>query len=121
MVLAVLTGWLPGPAGIPLFILGLSLLAVHHEWAERYIDTIKKYADKLGDLIFVNRPGFQLFYDIFAPGVTFIGIILLWRHSAVWMISAGIFFCGVGITVLLGNRHRWQRMKDSIRRGQKKR
>jgi membrane-bound ClpP family serine protease len=44
MILAVLTGWLPGPGGIPLFIIGLSLLAINHEWAERYIDLLKNRA-----------------------------------------------------------------------------
>jgi hypothetical protein len=41
MVLAILLGWLPGPGGIPLFLVGLSLLAINHEWAKKRMDSIK--------------------------------------------------------------------------------
>lgn len=115
MIAAILTGWLPGPTGLPLFILGLSLLAVHHEWAERYIDMLKKYADKLGDYIFVNNPRMQLAYDIFAPLLVGLGIFWLFRHSAVWMISLGIFAVFMGVTFLLGNRGRFKRLKQSLK------
>lgn len=115
MILAVLTGWLPGPGGIPLFIVGLSLLAINHEWAERYIDILKKYADRLGDLIFVKNPRVQFLYDVMAPFAVVAGVILLSKHSAVWMISLGIFLSFIGITFLLGNRGRWGRLKRKLK------
>ena len=34
LILAPLTGWLPGPGGIPLFIAGLAVLASEFEWAQ---------------------------------------------------------------------------------------
>lgn len=115
MIVAVLTGFLPGPGGIPLFILGLSLLAVHHKWAERYIDLLKKYADKLGAVIFIKNPIVQWTYDVLAPLAVLAGILLLLRHSAVWMISLGIFMMFIGVTFLLGNRGRWHQIRQSIR------
>ncbi len=33
-----LTGWLPGPGGIPLFLIGIAILATEFEWAERLRD-----------------------------------------------------------------------------------
>ncbi len=116
MIGAILTGWLPGPTGIPMFILGLSLLAIHHEWAERYIKILKKYANRASDYIFVNNPGIQLFYDTIAPLMIGGGIYLLWRHSAVWQVSMGIFLLGLGVTLLLGNRNRFKRFKKSLLR-----
>lgn len=115
MIAAVLTGWLPGPGGIPLFIVGLSLLAVHHKWAERYIDLLKKYADKLGDVVFIKNPIVQWAYDALAPLAIIAGVLLLLRHSAVWMISLGIFAVFMGVTFLLGNRDRWHHIRQSIR------
>lgn len=111
IVAALLTGWLPGPGGVPLFIIGLSLLAINHTWAERYIDLLKKYADKLGDVIFVKNPKIQFLYDAIAPVVLAMGVILLVRHSAWWLVSLGIFQVFAGITFLLGNRGRWQKLK----------
>ena len=35
MVAALLTGWLPGPGGIPLFLLGLAVWASEFAWAKR--------------------------------------------------------------------------------------
>lgn len=116
MIGAILTGWLPGPTGIPMFILGLSLLAIHHEWAERHMNTLKKYADKLGDYVFVDQPRIKLLYDILAPIFIGLGAIFLIRHSAVWQISMGIFLLGLGFTLLLGNRKRFHRIKQSLRR-----
>ena len=37
LILAPLTGWLPGPGGIPLFIAGLAVLAREFEWAQRVL------------------------------------------------------------------------------------
>ena len=30
-----LTGWLPGPGGIPLFLIGVAILATEYAWAQR--------------------------------------------------------------------------------------
>jgi hypothetical protein len=38
VVLSVLTGWLPGPGGIPLFLAGMAVLASEFAWARRLLD-----------------------------------------------------------------------------------
>ncbi len=35
MLLAAATGWLPGPGGIPLALVGLAVLSTEFEWARR--------------------------------------------------------------------------------------
>ena len=115
MIVALATGWLPGPGGIPLFILGLSLLAINHEWAQRYIDLLKKHANSLGDKIFVNNHKLQLLYDLIAPIVIFCGVFLILNHSALWKITLGIFGIFAGFTLLLGNRQRWKRLKNKLK------
>lgn len=35
-----LTGWLPGPGGIPLFLIGVAILATEFKWAERLKNVI---------------------------------------------------------------------------------
>lgn len=37
---SILTGWLPGPGGIPLLIIGIAILASEFEWAARLRDRI---------------------------------------------------------------------------------
>lgn len=41
ILLAVATGWLPGPGGIPLAIAGLAVLASEFEWAQRLLHPIE--------------------------------------------------------------------------------
>lgn len=50
ILLGLLTGWLPGPGGIPLILAGLALLALNYVWAENLLNNVKK---RLKDL--VNR------------------------------------------------------------------
>lgn len=114
MLLAIATGWLPGPGGIPLFIIGLSLLAVNHEWAERYIDLLKEYADKVSDLIFLPR--LRVFFDILAPILLITGALFIVFQSAIWMISFGVFCLGMSLLTFFGNRNRWARSKKWVKK-----
>lgn len=116
MIAALLTGWLPGPGGIPLFIIGLSLLAINHDWAKRYMDIMKKYADKLGDLIFIKNRVVQLVYDIIAPFLILFGVLLITTRDDWWIISSGIFGVFLGLTIFLGNRGRWQVLKSKFKK-----
>jgi hypothetical protein len=45
---AAATGWLPGPGGIPLFLIGIAILATEFEWAERWRDRILVVIHYLG-------------------------------------------------------------------------
>lgn len=116
IIAAVLTGWLPGPGGIPLFLIGLSLLAINHTWARKHMDTLKNYADRLSDQIFIADPTVQLLYDIFGPILMIVGSYLVWRHSAMWLVSVGIVLFFMGVTILSGNRQRWPRLKATLKR-----
>jgi hypothetical protein len=62
----VLFGWLPGPGGVPLFLLGLSLLAVNHDWAERWLETAKHKGKSLKQTFFPNTRWIRRAYDIVA-------------------------------------------------------
>lgn len=114
MILAILTGWLPGPGGIPLFIVGLSLLAINHEWAQKYIDLLKEYADKFGDLIFIEKPRVKLAYDVLAGLAVTTGVLLLLKRTVFWMMPVGVFLFFIGLAVFLRNRHRYRNWKRRI-------
>lgn len=48
VIAAGLTGWLPGPGGIPLFLIGVAILATEFEWAQRLRDFILRIIKQLG-------------------------------------------------------------------------
>lgn len=43
IIASALTGWLPGPGGIPLFLIGIAILATEFEKAQRVRDWILEY------------------------------------------------------------------------------
>jgi hypothetical protein len=45
---AAATGWLPGPGGIPLFLIGVAILATEFEWAERLRDRMLDIIHTIG-------------------------------------------------------------------------
>jgi uncharacterized protein (TIGR02611 family) len=55
IIAAILTGWLPGPGGIPLFLIGIAILATEFERAERFRDWILRYLHRFGVWYRKNR------------------------------------------------------------------
>ncbi len=45
---AAATGWLPGPGGIPLFLVGIAILATEFVWAEKFRDRVLEIIFYLG-------------------------------------------------------------------------
>lgn len=49
IILAGLTGWLPGPGGIPLFLIGIAILSTEFKWAKKIkdmmLDILKRCRD----------------------------------------------------------------------------
>ncbi len=110
---SIATGWLPGPGGIPLFLIGLGLLSLNHAWAERYMEFTRRSAGQVSDMVFTPR--LQLFYDVSAPLLILAGGWLLLRHSAPWLVSLGVSTTFLGIVILLGNRGRWDGLKQRLK------
>lgn len=40
-------GWLPGPGGIPLFLIGVTILATEYSWAKRFQNFVLRYVARL--------------------------------------------------------------------------
>lgn len=52
---AAATGWLPGPGGIPLFLIGIAILATEFVWAERVRDRVIAWVHIFGNWYRRNR------------------------------------------------------------------
>ena len=116
---AIPLGWLPGPGGIPLVILGLSLLANNHEWAERWLDRVKRQAGKAADSVANSDPVTRWAIDIFSVILIAGAVILLTQFTRSVAITAAISFVIVGITMLLTNQNRYQKAWEKFRRKHK--
>ena len=49
VLLGLSTGWLPGPGGIPLVLLGLAVLASEFEWAHRLLQWARVKVHEMGE------------------------------------------------------------------------
>jgi hypothetical protein len=110
IILAALTGWLPGPGGIPLFLIGLGILSLNYEWAERLLKNFdakrREYTDKyLMATLAVSRT-----MDGICIVLLLGGIYGLLNFGNLWLrgISAGLII--LAIITLLSNQKRFERL-----------
>lgn len=111
IIAAALTGWLPGPGGIPLFIAGLGLLSINNEWARRLRDYLLQHGGKLVKVIFPANPIVQWLYDIVVVLLWVLVVILAEQHAALWQISLAIALFFLSVAIALLNRDRMQRLR----------
>ena len=111
IVLAGLTGWLPGPGGIPLAIAGLGLLSINNKWAKDLREYALKNGGRLMKIIFPKHPIAQWIYDIVAVGLFAVAAYLGWRHAALWQISIATMAFFAAIFIALMNRERLAALK----------
>lgn len=111
IIAAALTGWLPGPGGIPLFIAGLGLLSIHNEWARRLRDYLLQHGGKLIKVLFPANPAIQWLYDIIVVLLWLVVAVLVWLHSSVWQVSLAVALFFISVAVALINRERLDRLK----------
>lgn len=106
VVAAALTGWLPGPGGIPLLIAGLGLLSIHNKWAKDLREYLLKHGGKILQIIFPKHPIAQWAYDIVAIALFALAACLYWRHAAFWQISVATMAFFAAVFISLMNRER---------------
>ncbi|CAN5404463.1 hypothetical protein BH09PAT4_BH09PAT4_01090 [soil metagenome] len=111
ILLAALTGWLPGPGGIPLAIAGLGLLSINNDWARRLRDYLLDNGGKVIKILFPPNPIIEWLYDIIVVLLWILVAVLTYQHAALWQISlaVGLFFASLAIAAL--NRDRMQRLR----------
>ncbi|MBA2279210.1 hypothetical protein H0V99_02090 [Candidatus Saccharibacteria bacterium] len=105
-----LFGWLPGPGGIPLLILGLSLLAVNHDWAERWMETVKYKGTTLKKYLFPSSPWVRLFYDFGSVVIILGGIYVLLNSDKRLLSAVGTIMITFGLVIFLFNRDRFDKI-----------
>ena len=112
IILSVLTGWLPGPGGIPLFLAGLGLLSINNAWAKKLLEYFKTNGQKFLELIFPDNPLIKALHDVFVA-VLLIGVIVLivYANNAVAYGVAIVLFV-LAIVDLLYNRKRWRTFRN---------
>lgn len=79
IIAAALTGWLPGPGGIPLFLVGIAVLATEFAWAKRLQDRVINDIKQFGK-IYREHKVIGTIVIIIAIAIVVSLSILLYRH-----------------------------------------
>lgn len=116
IIIAILFGWLPGIAGIPLFLAGLSLLAINHVWARRALEHAKRHGLKFLKHIFNEHRVVVIIYDIVTVILAVGAFILLATYTTNVMRLTAITLIVMGVGLFFGNRKRLERFVRHIRR-----
>lgn len=111
IVLAILTGWLPGPGGIPLALAGLGLLSINNEWARRIRTYLVEHGGKLVKILFPPNPIVQWLYDILVVVLLVAAGWLAELHAAIWQISLAVALFFIAVFLALMNRERLEKLK----------
>lgn len=111
-----LFGWLPGPGGVPLTIAGLSLLAVNHDWAERWLETTKVKGVSIKNKLFPDRPLIKHAYDIVGSIVLALGLYLSFTADTRILSAVGAIFTTFSFSVILFNRKRLDKLSDIFKK-----
>jgi hypothetical protein len=111
IIAAGLTGWLPGPGGLPLFIAGLGLLSIHNKWAQDLRDFVLKNGGTLVQKLFPKNIIAQWAYDIIAVTLYATSAYLAWSHAVWWQVSIAVSLFFAATFIALMNRERLQALK----------
>lgn len=116
LLAALLTGWLPGPGGIPLALAGLGLLSINNKWAKDLREYLLKHGGKVMQLIFPKHPIAQWAYDVVVIVLYAIAAYLGWQHAAVWQLSVAVTAFFTATFIALMNRERLSTLRSKKKR-----
>lgn len=120
IIASIAFGWLPGPGGIPMFLGGLGLLAIHHRWARNLLNRLKTDGARIFDRIFPDHPLVVIAYDVVVIGLTVLSIGILRAYTSRLSTAIGIFLLCLGFGLFLGNRKRLQDISRRLKRFSRK-
>jgi hypothetical protein len=115
IILGLLTGWLPGPGGIPLILAGLGLLSIHNHWARKILIYFKENGDKFMKYLFPENPWIKALHDFFAVSLLISAVVLISAKVNAFTIGISIALIVLAIVDFMYNRKRWLRLTGKIK------
>lgn len=115
IIIAVPIGWLPGPGGIPLILLGLGLLAKNNRWARNLLSDFEVKLRYYSSRVMHAHPILQLGLDVIGLAAFGAGLYAIITETGISQVI-GTAAITSGLILLVVNRARGERLYDKIRR-----
>ncbi len=119
MIASVLLGWLPGPGGIPLFLAGLGLVSLNHEWAANLLKNFEKRREAITDKYLMSSPRTSHIIDFVSLVTMISGLYLAIAQSGLLYKGLGLALTSVSLIVLLSNQKRFERIAARFKKHNK--
>jgi hypothetical protein len=110
IIIAPFLGWIPGPGGIPLLILGLGLLSQNHAWAERLLASVKERAGRATSKVAEASPAVRWAIDAGSLVLISIAVIIITNVTRSVFKTAAISLIAAGVVLLLTNQNRYKKL-----------
>jgi hypothetical protein len=119
IIAGVLFGWLPGPGGVPLILAGLGLLSLNYIWAEKLMKNFDKKRIEYTDKLLQVDPLTSKLMDGLSVIILAGGIWLVTTQENVFLKGLGVGLAFSGITVLISNKKRLDRVLKRIKKNKR--
>lgn len=119
VIAAPFTGIFPGPGGIPVFLAGLGLLSINHEWARKLFENFEQWWQTVTEKIFMAHPWISRLLDATCIMTLTLGIWVAFYVKQSVLPAQIVQGIGIGIitfslVVILSNQRRYQRVKKLL-------
>lgn len=116
MIIAPFLGWLPGPGGIPLFLAGLGLVSLNHEWAENLLKDFDRIRTDLTDKYLMTSPRVSITIDIMCISLLSGGAYLSITQDHLLLRGLGLALASLSFIILISNQKRFERITAFLKK-----
>jgi hypothetical protein len=116
VIAAPLTGWLPGPGGIPLFVAGLGLLSLNHEWAERFLHYFEEKRVEFTDKYLMASSRVSRTIDILCAVLMVVGLVIAITQESFLIRGLGLGTFSLSLITVLSNQKRFERIVKKLKK-----
>lgn len=116
MIISPFLGWLPGPGGIPLFLAGLGLVSLNHEWAENLLKNFERKREELTEKYLMSSPGVSQAIDVVFLLAMVGGVHVAATQDQIVIKGLGLGTITISLIILLSNQKRIEKIGNFFKK-----
>ncbi len=115
IIISPFLGWLPGPGGIPLFLAGLGLVSLNHEWAEKLLKDFDKKRVEFTEKYLMASRRVSRTIDVCSVIVLCLGVYLAFTQKEFILRGVGLACITIPLIIIFSNQKRFERISKQLK------